>query len=112
MRRRPHGTVQHPELDGRCIRIATHFAAQCIDFTDKLPLRHPSDAGVARHLRKVVVVDCYRERPRADARSRQGRLASSVPPADDNHVIFCLRRKSTHWTYTQKNPATLWGSRE
>ena len=54
--RRAHRLVEHPELDGRGVRVAAHLAAQRVDFAHQLTFRHPADAGIAGHLGDVVVV--------------------------------------------------------
>ena len=55
---RPHrrtlARVEHPELDAGAIRVASHFAAQRVDFLDEMAFRDPAHSRVAGHLRDFV----------------------------------------------------------
>lgn len=86
--------IKDPELDAGSIRGSTHQPVEGIDFTHQMTLPEATDGGVAGHLthRRDTVRDERRSRAHAGCDSRG--LASSMAPADDNHIVSAARAHS------------------
>ena len=78
--------VQHPELQRRQVRGATHDSAKRIDFANDRALRNAADSRVARHLTNAL--ERTRDQSNACAKTSGGHsgFGSRVATADDEDV--------------------------
>jgi len=92
MHRRAFPEVQHLELNTRFIRAPRHFAAQGVEFADKMALAGASDRWVARHIADSVKIDRKTYSFRAQARGGKRGLDPGVPRAYDRYIeLPCLK---------------------
>jgi len=89
--RGPFGHVEQADLDEIGVDRAPHLPAQGVDLAHEVALARAAHAGIARHLGNQVQVHRQQQRARSHARRSEGRLASGVPGADDDHVIGPIR---------------------
>ena len=80
-------------MDARRVGDPAHQAVERVDLADQVTLAEPPDSRIARHLADGC--EGMRDERRPGAHTCRGgrRLGSSVPAADDNHVV-CLVRQS------------------
>ena len=84
--RRAFGLIEHPKLDAGLVDHPPHFAAECVDFADNLPLRDAADCGIATHRRDHVTAHRQQRGLRAEASRRQCRFTASVTGSDHHYI--------------------------
>ena len=79
--------VQHPVLDAAGVRRPAHFATQCVQLPDQVPLSRAANGGVAGHVANGVQIDGENDSFHPQPCRRQSCFNSSMPGAHDGHVI-------------------------
>ena len=80
-------SVEHFTLDHRRVDVLSHFAAEGVNFPDKMALAGAADRRVARHHRHGIQIDGQQQRLVALARRGQSGFAPSVARTDDDGFI-------------------------
>ena len=85
---RPPGGIEQAKLDSHRVRDFAHDSAQGIHFAHQMALGDPAHGGIARHLRYQVHVQREQGCLQPHAGRGHGSFASSVPGADDDHIVL------------------------
>ena len=86
--RRPFAEIQCARLQCDGIRCPSHFAAECINFINEMPLARTSDGGVAGHVGHSIQADGKQCGVQAEARCRQGGFNAGVSGTDHRNLSF------------------------
>ena len=88
--RRPHGgplaAIEHPELERREVRRASHDAAERVDLARDGALRDPADRRIAGHLADRLERRGEEDHPRAEPRRGDRGLDARMTAADDDDI--------------------------
>ena len=78
--------VEDAVLQHGLVRGTSHFAAERVDFKDKLSLSRTANRRIARHIRHGVVGDGKKHGAAAHARRGKRRFTAGVSGADDGDI--------------------------